>query len=56
MSYAAQAYLRRQYLCVLRRCAFLNAFASWMLLAAAAMAAGAASSIQLAKALRNNFV
>jgi filamentous hemagglutinin family protein len=40
VSYAAQAYLRRQYLCVLRRCAFLNAFASWLLLAApAAMAA-----------------
>ncbi len=40
MSYSALAYLRRQYLCVLRRCAFLNAFSSWMLLAApAAMAA-----------------
>ncbi len=40
MSHGALAYLRRQYLCVLRRCAFLNAFASWMLLAApAAMAA-----------------
>ncbi|MCB1963628.1 MAG: leukotoxin LktA family filamentous adhesin [Rhodocyclaceae bacterium] len=40
MSYGALAYLRRQYLCVLRRCAFLNAFSSWLLLAApAAMAA-----------------
>jgi filamentous hemagglutinin family protein len=40
VSYSAQAYLRRQYLCVLRRCAFLNALSSWLLLAApAAMAA-----------------
>lgn len=34
MSYGALAYLRRQYLCVLRRCAFLNALSSWLLLAA----------------------
>lgn len=39
MSYGAITYLRRQYLCVLRRCAFLNAM-SYLLLMANAMAAG----------------
>ena len=34
MSKGALGYLRRQYLCVLRRCAFLNAFSSWLLLVA----------------------
>ncbi|MCB1953017.1 MAG: leukotoxin LktA family filamentous adhesin, partial [Rhodocyclaceae bacterium] len=40
MSQGALTYLRRQYLCVLRRCAFLNAFSSWLLLAAPMAMAG----------------
>ncbi len=45
MSYSALAYLRRQYLCVLRRNAFLNAFASWMVFAAPAALAGPADIV-----------
>ncbi|MCK9258828.1 MAG: leukotoxin LktA family filamentous adhesin [Azoarcus sp.] len=40
MSQGALTYLRRQYLCVLRRCAFLNAFASWLLLVSPMAIAG----------------
>ncbi|TVT46933.1 MAG: leukotoxin LktA family filamentous adhesin [Denitromonas halophila] len=40
VSQGALTYLRRQYLCVLRRCAFLNAFSSWLLLAAPMAMAG----------------
>ena len=40
MSQGALTYLRRQYLCVLRRCAFLNAFSSWLLLVAPMAMAG----------------
>ena len=38
MSDSALGYLRRQYLCVLRKCAFLSAFSSQLLLMAAAHA------------------
>ena len=42
MSYGALGYLRRQYLCVLRRCAFLNACAAPLMMMAAAHAGSAA--------------
>lgn len=42
MSYGALTYLRRQYLCVLRRCSALNASAAWAALAAAGVVASPA--------------
>lgn len=46
MSKSALGYLRRQYLCVLRRCAWLNAVANISVMSSAAIALVAAPSVQ----------